>query len=137
MTYGQTLLALVIISALFGAGVAALFLQPRQRPQRRPLPQPRRAAPAYRPPAKPQAQRRPSPPPHWIGKNLRFVARLLDRCLRLSYYERIESVLRKEDAAVLPALKAYLEATQQPVPPELASRAAAAAGVDEGGGRWQ
>ena len=63
MTYGQTLLALVIISALFGAGVCALFLQPRQRPQRRPLPQQRRAAPAYRPPAKPQAQRRPSPPP--------------------------------------------------------------------------
>jgi hypothetical protein len=63
MSYGQTLLALVVISALFGAGVCALFLQPRQRPQRRPLPKPRRAAPAYRPPAKPQPHRRPSPPP--------------------------------------------------------------------------
>lgn len=63
MTYGQTLLALVIISALFGAGVAALFLQPRQRPQRRPLPKPRRAAPAYRAPARPQPRQRPSPPP--------------------------------------------------------------------------
>lgn len=72
MTYGQTLLALVVISALFGAGVCALLLQPRQRPQRRPPPKPRSAAPAYRPPAKPQAQRRPSPlpaerqpPPEW------------------------------------------------------------------------
>lgn len=63
MTYGQTLLALVIISALFGAGVCALFFQPRQRPQRRPLPKPRRAAPAYRAPARPQSHRRPAPPP--------------------------------------------------------------------------
>ncbi len=63
MSYGQTLFALVLISALFGAGVAALFFQPRQRPQRRPLPQQRRAAPAYRPPARPQPRQRPSPPP--------------------------------------------------------------------------